>query len=165
MKIHEYQAKSILARHGVAVPRGGVAATPEEAMEVARTLSGPLFVVKSQVHAGGRGKGCFKEHASAGALERALSGQPGVPGQGGVRLAHSPGQVGDFAETMLGSTLVTRQTGRDGVKVRTLYVEQGCDIARELYLAVLVDRARERVVVMASTEGGTEIEEVAATHP
>ncbi|MBN1337477.1 MAG: ADP-forming succinate--CoA ligase subunit beta [Deltaproteobacteria bacterium] len=165
MKVHEYQAKDVLRRFGVAVPHGGSATTPAEAVEVARTLPGPVWVVKAQVHAGGRGKGRFRGEVSEDVLDRVLKGEDGVPGRGGVRLARSLEEVGGHAEAMLGRTLVTKQTGGSGVRVRRVYVEQGCAIARELYLAALLDRSRSQVVVMASTEGGTEIEEVAAHHP
>jgi succinyl-CoA synthetase beta subunit len=151
MNIHEYQAKQLMARFGVAVARGGVAYTADEAERVAKDLGGPVWVVKAQIHAGGRGKGKFKE-AAAG------SG-------GGVRVVKSVEDVRQAANQMLGATLVTKQTGPVGKEVKRVYVEQGCDIRRELYLGMLVDRATSRVTVMASTEGGMEIEEVAAKHP
>ncbi len=141
MNIHEYQAKELLAKHGVAVPRGGVASTPEEAEAVARDLGGPVWVVKAQVHAGGRGKG------------------------GGVKVVRALDEVGAAARAILGMTLVTPQTGPAGKLIRRVYVEEGCDIARELYLGMLIDRGTGRVTVMASTEGGMEIEEVAAREP
>ncbi len=141
MNIHEYQAKELLAKHGVAVPRGGVAYSPEEAEAVARDLGGPVWVVKAQVHAGGRGKG------------------------GGVKVVRALDEVGAAARAILGMTLVTPQTGPAGKLVRRVYVEEGCDIARELYLGMLIDRGTGRVTVMASTEGGMEIEEVAAREP
>ncbi|MBP7063459.1 ADP-forming succinate--CoA ligase subunit beta [Ferrovibrio sp.] len=141
MNIHEYQAKSLLAKYGVAVPRGGVAFTPDEAANVARELGGPVWVVKAQIHAGGRGKG------------------------GGVKVVKSIDAVSETAKNMLGMTLVTHQTGPEGKLVKRLYVEEGCDIKRELYLSLLIDRATSRVTVMASTEGGMDIEEVAAKHP
>ncbi len=141
MNIHEYQAKSLLAKYGVAVPRGGVAFTPEEAANVARELGGPVWVVKAQIHAGGRGKG------------------------GGVKVVKSIDAVTDTSKAMLGMTLVTHQTGPEGKLVKRLYVEEGCDIKRELYLSLLIDRATSRITVMASTEGGMDIEEVAAKHP
>jgi len=150
MNIHEYQAKELLRRYGVAVLQGGVAWTAEEAGRIAASLPGPLAVVKAQIHAGGRGKGRFV-------------GDPS--GQGGVRLARSPEQAAEHARAMLGHVLVTAQTGPSGKKVQRVYVEQGCDIARELYLSLLVDRMASRVAVIASSEGGMEIEEVAATHP
>ncbi len=141
MNIHEYQAKRLLAKYGVAVPRGEVAYTVEEARSVARDLGGPVWVVKAQVHAGGRGKG------------------------GGVKLARSLDEVTEAARDILDMTLVTPQTGPAGKVVRRIYIEEGCDIARELYLGLLVDRAAGCVTVMASTEGGVAIEEVAAREP
>ena len=150
MNIHEYQAKTLLGKFGVAVPRGGVAFTPEEAENVARELGGPIWVVKSQIHAGGRGAGRFEDDPD---------------GEGGVRLCKSLDDVRENARTMLGHVRVTRQTGPDGKEVKRLYIEEGCDIARELYLGMLIDRATSRVTVMASTEGGMEIEEVAAKTP
>jgi succinyl-CoA synthetase beta subunit len=143
MKIHEYQAKEILRRFGVSVPRGKLVTTAEEAVAAARELmtGKPVAVVKAQIHAGGRGKG------------------------GGVKLAKSPEQAGDLARAMLGMQLVTHQTGPQGQKVRKVYVEEGMDIARELYLGLTLDRAISRNVLMASSEGGVEIEEVAARHP
>jgi succinyl-CoA synthetase beta subunit len=150
MNIHEYQAKELLKGYGVAVLEGHVAWTPEEAEEAAAKLPGPVYVVKSQIHAGGRGAGRFAD-------------DPG--GKGGVRLAKSAAEVRAAAEAMLGHTLVTKQTGPAGKRVNRVYVEAGCDIKRELYLSLLIDRATSRVTVMASTEGGMEIEEVAAHHP
>jgi succinyl-CoA synthetase beta subunit len=141
MNIHEYQAKALLGQYGVATLKGHVAYTPEEAEASARDLGGPLWVVKAQIHAGGRGKG------------------------GGVKLARSVEEVRQLTNQMLGMTLVTHQTGPAGRQVRRVYVEDGCDIARELYLGVVIDRATARVTLMASTEGGVEIEEVAATQP
>ena len=141
MNIHEYQAKQLLRDFGVAVLRGGVAATPEEAVKVADGLGGPVWVIKAQIHAGGRGKG------------------------GGVKVVKSLEDVRAEARRMLGMTLVTPQTGPKGKAVRRVYVEEGCDIAREIYLGMLIDRATSRVTVMASSEGGIEIEEVAAKHP
>ena len=141
MNIHEYQAKSLLRAHGVAVPQGGVAFTPQEALEIAQTLSGPIWVVKAQIHAGGRGKG------------------------GGVKLAKSKEEVGTFADEILGMTLVTPQTGPQGRLVKKVYVEEGCSIAHEFYFSLLLDRASSRLIFLASTEGGVEIEEVAATNP
>ena len=151
MNIHEYQAKELLQavrRRGAAT--GHVAWTPEEAEAAARKLPGPVYVVKSQIHAGGRGAGRFADDPN---------------GKGGVRLARSPEEVRAAAEAMIGHTLVTKQTGPAGRKVRRVYVEAGCDIARELYLSLLVDRATARITIVASTEGGMEIEEVAAQHP
>jgi succinyl-CoA synthetase beta subunit len=150
MNIHEYQAKEVLAKYGVAVLKGGVAWSPEEAEKVAASLGTPVTVVKAQIHAGGRGKGRFLDDAS---------------GKGGVRIAKSPAEAKAAAEAMIGKVLVTAQTGPAGKKVQRVYVESGCDIARELYLGLLIDRAVGRVVIMASTEGGVEIEEVAAAHP
>jgi succinyl-CoA synthetase beta subunit len=150
MNIHEYQGKELLKGYGVAVLEGHVAWTPEEARAAAEKLPGPVYVVKSQIHAGGRGAGRFKDDPS---------------GKGGVRLAKSLDEVRDAAEAMLGHTLVTKQTGAAGRTVRRVYVEAGCDIKRELYLSFLIDRAKSRIVIMASTEGGMEIEEVAASHP
>ncbi|WP_299396308.1 ADP-forming succinate--CoA ligase subunit beta [Pelagibius sp.] len=150
MNIHEYQAKALLAKFGVAVPKGGVAFTPEEAENAARELGGPIYVVKSQIHAGGRGAGRFKDDPD---------------GQGGVRVCKSLDEVRENARKMLGHVLVTKQTGPAGKEVKRLYIEDGCDIARELYLGMLVDRATSRITIMASTEGGMEIEEVAAATP
>jgi succinyl-CoA synthetase beta subunit len=141
MNIHEYQAKTLLQPFGVAVLRGQVAYTPEDAEAAARELGGPVWVVKAQIHAGGRGKG------------------------GGVKLARSVEEVRQLASQMLGMTLVTHQTGPAGRQVRRVYVEDGCEIARELYLAALIDRASSRVTLMASSEGGVDIEEVAAKTP
>ncbi|WP_193172255.1 ADP-forming succinate--CoA ligase subunit beta [Nisaea nitritireducens] len=150
MNIHEYQAKQLLAKFGVAVPRGGVAYTPEEAEKVANELGGPVWVVKSQIHAGGRGAGRFKGNEN---------------GAGGVRVVKSVADVKSNAGEMIGATLVTKQTGPAGKEVSRIYVEEGCDIKRELYLSLLVDRDTSRVTVMASTEGGMEIEEVAEATP
>ena len=150
MNIHEYQAKALLGRYGVPVPRGGVAYTPEEAVRVAEGLGGGVYVVKSQIHAGGRGKGHFKEDPA---------------GKGGVRVVKSVEAVKAEAEAMLGRTLVTVQTGPAGKEVGRVYVEEGCDIARELYLSLLVDRKSGRVTAIASTEGGMAIEEVAEATP
>ncbi|HYG84777.1 MAG TPA: ATP-grasp domain-containing protein, partial [Azospirillum sp.] len=146
MNIHEYQAKGLLKKYGVAVPRGGVAYTPQEAETVARELGGPVWVVKSQIHAGGRGAGRFKGNEQ---------------GKGGVRVVKSVEEVGKNAADMLGKVLVTKQTGPEGKEVKRIYVEEGADIKRELYLGMLVDRASGTVTVIASTEGGMEIEEVA----
>src|SRR5579862_5607263 len=150
MNIHEYQAKALLEKFGVAVPKGAVAYTPQEAEKVARGLSGPAYVVKAQIHAGGRGAGRFQDNPS---------------GKGGVRVVKSPDEVGKAATEMLGHVLVTKQTGPKGREVKRIYVEEGCDIKRELYLGMLIDRRTSRVTVMASTEGGMEIEEVAAKTP
>jgi succinyl-CoA synthetase beta subunit len=165
MKIHEYQAKQILGKHGVAVLEGHVATTVDAAVAGAEKLGGPVWVVKSQIHAGGRGKGRFKEVASAADLEAVLAGTDGVPGLGGVRLARSLDEVRDAAADMLGKTLVTKQTGPEGKVVNQIYVEDGCRIATELYLGVLLDRGESKICIMASTEGGTEIEEVAEETP
>jgi succinyl-CoA synthetase beta subunit len=150
MNIHEYQAKQLLARYGVAVPKGFVAYTAEEAEKAAQQLPGPVWVVKSQIHAGGRGAGRFEGDSN---------------GKGGVRVVKSVADVKSNAAAMLGKVLVTKQTGPKGKEVKRLYVEDGCDIKRELYLSMLVDRATGRVTIVASTEGGMEIEEVAAKHP
>lgn len=164
MKIHEYQAKSILRRYGVAVPQGQAAKTPEEAVTAAEQLGGKIWVVKSQIHAGGRGKGRIRGEVDEAAIAAAATGHP-LPGPGGVRLAKSLDDVRAAATAMLGNTLVTKQTGMEGKTVGTIYVEGGVDIARELYLAVLLDRSTGRVLFMASAEGGTEIEEVAEKNP
>lgn len=150
MNIHEYQGKELLRRYGVAVLDGHVAWTPDEAVEAARKLPGPVYVVKSQIHAGGRGAGRFAHDPN---------------GKGGVRVVRSLEEVKAAAEAMIGKTLVTKQTGPQGKVVSRVYVEAGCDIKRELYLSLLVDRGTSRVLIMASTEGGMEIEEVAASHP
>ncbi len=150
MNIHEYQAKSLLRDYGVAVPRGGVAYTPKEAEDVAKELGGPVWVVKSQIHAGGRGAGRFKGNEQ---------------GKGGVRVVKSTEDVRDGAKEMLGAVLVTKQTGPAGKEVRRIYIEDGCDIQRELYLSLLVDRATSRITVIASTEGGMDIEVVAEKTP
>ncbi len=150
MNIHEYQGKELLRRYGVAVLDGHVAWTPDEAVEAAKKLPGPVYVVKSQIHAGGRGAGRFANDPN---------------GKGGVRVVKSLEDVRAAAEAMIGKTLVTKQTGPQGKVVSRVYVEDGCDIKRELYLSLLVDRGTSRVLVMASTEGGMEIEEVAHNHP
>jgi succinyl-CoA synthetase beta subunit len=141
MNIHEFQAKDILKRFGVAVPRGIVASTSEEAKAAAVELGGGVCVVKAQIHAGGRGKG------------------------GGVKVVKDADQAGEAARLMLGKNLVTHQTGPEGRQVRRVLVEQGVNIARELYLAMVLDRAQSRVTVICSSEGGVEIEEVAEKHP
>jgi len=151
MNIHEYQAKELLAKYGVPVPAGYAAMSVEEAVEAAKKLPGPLWVVKAQIHAGGRGKGRFKEL--------------GESAKGGVRLAHSIDEVREHAAEMLGKTLVTVQTGPAGKQVQRLYITDGVDIAKEFYLALLVDRESGRVAVVASTEGGVEIEKVAHETP
>ena len=150
MNIHEYQGKELLRRYGVAVLEGHVAHSAAEAEAAAAKLPGPIWVVKSQIHAGGRGAGRFAEDPQ---------------GKGGVRLAKSVAEARAAADAMIGKTLVTKQTGPAGKLVNHVYVEAGCDIARELYLGLLVDRETARVTIMASTEGGMEIEEVAEHHP
>ena len=169
MKIHEYQGKEVLRKLGVATLEGRVAYTPEEAREAAIALAAstgsPVVVVKSQIHAGGRGKGRIKEHSTAEVLEQVLRGEDNVAGKGGVRVVKTADDAAEAAKDLLGNTLVTKQTGVHGSKVRKVYVEAGCRIARELYLAILLDRAQSKVLIMASAEGGTEIEEVAAHTP
>jgi len=151
MNIHEYQAKDLLAKFGVPVPAGHAAMTVEDAVRAAKMLPGPLWVVKAQIHAGGRGKGKFKEL--------------GPDAKGGVRLARSIDEVRSAAEEMLGKTLVTVQTGAEGKQVQRLYITDGVDIEKEFYLALLVDRATGRIAVVASTEGGMDIEAVAHDTP
>lgn len=141
MNIHEYQAKSLLAKFGVAVPAGKVAFTVAEATAAAEQLGGPVWVVKAQIHAGGRGKG------------------------GGVKVVDSVQAVSQAATDILGMQLITHQTGPGGREVKRIYIEDGCDIARELYLGMLIDRASSRVTMIASTEGGMEIEQVASATP
>ena len=141
MNLHEYQSKALFAEFGIPVPEGQVASTPEDAAAAARKLGGELWVVKAQVHAGGRGKA------------------------GGVKLARSVEEVVQHAKALLGKRLVTHQSGSEGLPIDTVYVEAGSDIDRELYLSVLVDRSQNRVVIMASAAGGMDIEEVAATTP
>ena len=143
MNIHEYQAKELLSKYGVSVPKGRVAFTPDEAEETAKGIlkNNSVCVVKAQIHAGGRGKA------------------------GGVKLAKSHSEARQYAEGMLGKKLVTHQTGPEGKEVKKVLIEEGCNIGRELYLGMVVDRAAQRVVVMASSEGGVEIEEVAAKSP
>ena len=141
MNIHEYQAKQLLAKYGVAVPKGGVAYTADEAVKAAQALPGPVYVVKAQIHAGGRGKG------------------------GGVKVVKSIDDVKSAALKMLGMNLVTHQTGPKGKEVKRVYIEEGCEIKRELYLGMLLDRNLGRLIMMASTEGGMNIEEVAAKTP
>ncbi|MAO54106.1 MAG: ADP-forming succinate--CoA ligase subunit beta [Rhodospirillaceae bacterium] len=150
MNIHEYQGKQLLAKYGVSVPQGKVAYTVDEAVAAANELGGPVFVVKSQIHAGGRGAGKFKGNED---------------GKGGVRVVKSVDEVKENAAEMLGHVLVTKQTGPAGKEVKRLYIEEGCDIARELYLSVLLDRETSRIVIMASTEGGMDIEDVAHDSP
>ena len=141
MKIHEYQGKEILAKYGVKVPRGIPCLSVDEAVAAAEKLGGPVWVVKAQIHAGGRGKG------------------------GGVKVAKSLEQVREYATAILGMQLVTHQTGPEGQKVRRLLVEEGADIKKELYVSMVTDRVSQRVVLMASSEGGMDIEEVAESHP
>ncbi len=150
MNIHEYQAKALLAKFGVATPKGGVAYTAAEAEQVAGKLPGPVYVVKSQIHAGGRGAGKFKDDPN---------------GKGGVRVVKSLADVRTNTEAMLGKVLITKQTGPKGKEVKRVYIEEGLDIKRELYMGMLIDRATGRVTAMASSEGGMDIEEVAAKHP
>lgn len=151
MNIHEYQAKDLYRQYGIPTTKGYAAFTVDEAVEGAKKLPGPVWVVKSQIHAGGRGKGTFKEAAAGTA--------------GGVRLAKSIDEVKMFAKQMLGNTLVTIQTGDAGRVVKRLYVEDGSAIARELYLSALVDRATSRIAFIVSTEGGMDIEKVAHDTP
>ncbi|MFT4622910.1 MAG: succinyl-CoA synthetase beta subunit [Myxococcota bacterium] len=165
MKIHEYQAKGVLRRFGVPLLDGKAAGSPDEAVAAAEALGGSIWVVKSQIHAGGRGKGRFIEQVSAEGVSAAARGDEVPEGQGGVRLARSLDAVRDAAASMLGDTLVTKQTGADGRLVRTVYVEAGCQIERELYLSVLLDRACHQVVFMVSTAGGMDIEDVAHDSP
>jgi succinyl-CoA synthetase beta subunit len=151
MNIHEHQAKAVLSEFGVAVPKGFAAFTPEEAAEAAKKLPGPVYVVKSQIHAGGRGKGRFEGL--------------GPDAKGGVRVVKSVDDVKSNATEMLGRVLVTHQTGPKGKQVNRLYIEEGALIAKEFYLSLLVDRETSRVSVVASTEGGMDIEEVAHATP
>src|SRR6476661_1618251 len=141
MKIHEYQGKEILRKFGVTVPRGIPCMSVDEAVKAAETLGGPVWVVKAQIHAGGRGKG------------------------GGVKVAKSLDQVKDYANAIMGMQLITHQTGPQGQKVRRLLIEEGADIKKELYVSMVTDRVSQRVVLMASSEGGMDIEEVAHTNP
>ena len=141
MNLHEYQSKALFAEYGIPVPQGRVARTSQEAVAAAEALGGSLWVVKAQVHAGGRGKA------------------------GGVKLARSVDEVGEHAKAMLGQRLVTHQSGPEGLPIDTVYVESGSNIARELYLSFVVDRAAERIAIMASAAGGMDIEEVAASTP
>jgi succinyl-CoA synthetase beta subunit len=149
MKIHEYQGKQLFAAAGVPVPKGIVAKTPDEAAAAFKEVGTKVAVLKSQIHAGGRGKGRFKEH----------------PQQPGVVLVKSADEAREHAQRMLGSTLVTIQTGAEGKVVHTLFVEQGLEIARELYLGIVVDREAGKPVIIASSEGGMAIEEIAHEHP
>src|SRR5262245_44830741 len=151
MNVHEYQAKELLRHYGIPVAQGAPAFTTEEAVAAAQKLPGPVWVVKAQIHAGGRGKGKFRE--------------PEAGDKGGVRLARSIDEVRALAGQMLGKTLVTVQTGPAGRVVKRLFIEEGCDIGRELYLSALVDRATSRISFIASTEGGMDIEKVAHDTP
>lgn len=150
MNIHEYQAKELLAKYGVAVPKGIPAMSVAEAVAACDQLSGPLYVVKSQIHAGGRGAGKFKNNPT---------------GKGGVRLCKSKDEVKAAAEAMINQVLVTKQTGPEGKEVQRLYVTDGVDIKKEYYCSVVLDRDTSRVTFMVSTEGGMDIEEVAEKHP
>src|SRR5260221_10414657 len=141
MNIHEYQAKELLAKFGVPVPQGGVAYTATEAVEVARRLGGKLWVVKAQIHAGGRGKA------------------------GGVKLVRSEDEVAAASRELIGKKLVTHQTGPEGRQVKRVYVEAGCDIARELYLALSIDRAPGRITLIAAAQGRVEMEELGGAAP
>src|SRR4029078_7064227 len=151
MNIHEYQAKELLAKYGVPVPAGYAAMSVDEAVEAAGKLPRPLWVVKAAMHDGGRGKGKLRER--------------GESAKGGVRLAHSIDEVREHATEMLGNTLVTIQTGPQGKQVQRLYIPHGVDISKEFYLALLVDRETGRIAIVASTEGGMEIEKVAHETP
>ena len=151
MNIHEYQGKAVLKNFGVTVSAGAPAFTVDEAIAAAKSLPGPIYVVKSQIHAGGRGKGKFKELPA--------------DAKGGVRLAKSVDEVASFAKDMLGKTLVTVQTGPAGKQVNRLYIEDGSDIAKEFYLSMLVDRETSRIAYVVSTEGGMDIEKVAHDTP
>lgn len=150
MNIHEYQAKELLSKYGVAVPKGIPAMSVDEAVRAVGDLPGPLYVVKAQIHAGGRGAGHFKNNPE---------------GKGGVRLCKTEAEVKDAAEAMMNQVLVTKQTGADGKEVQRLYVTDGVDIAKEYYCSVLLDRATSRPTFMVSTEGGMDIEEVAEKTP
>src|SRR5215207_3999434 len=151
MNVHEYQAKELLATYGIAIPTGFAALSVDEAVAAARQLPGPLYVVKAQIHAGGRGKGKFREL--------------GAEAKGGVRLAKSIEEVEASAREMLGNTLVTIQTGEAGKQVNRLYITDGVDIAAEYYFALLVDRSSSRIAMVVSTEGGMSIEDVAHDTP
>ncbi|MEM7243596.1 MAG: ADP-forming succinate--CoA ligase subunit beta [Pseudomonadota bacterium] len=151
MNIHEYQAKQLLGAYGCPISKGVPVLAGDDAQAAAAQLGGPLWVVKAQIHAGGRGKGHFKEDAAGE--------------KGGVRLTHSAAEAAEEAQKMLGNTLVTHQTGPDGKQVNRIYIEDGSDIARELYLAALVDRTTSQIAFVASTEGGMNIEDVAAETP
>ena len=155
MNIHEHQAKQLLAKYGVAVPKGKVAYTPAEAESAFNELGAPLCAVKSQIHAGGRGKGRVYDAHDHKKLVM----------EGGVKLAKSAAEARDYATKLLGNLLITKQTGDSGRTVKRVYIETGSKIARELYLSIVIDRAVGLPVIMASTEGGMDIEEVAASHP
>jgi succinyl-CoA synthetase beta subunit len=162
LKIHEYQAKELMKARGIAVPEGRLATSVEEAVQAVRPLvestGNKVVVVKSQIHAGGRGKGRFKEYPDVAGVNVVLDGL-----EGGLKATEE--KVRELAKKMLGSTLVTIQTGEEGKQVNRLYIEQGIDIARELYLSIVLDRAQGRNILMASTEGGMDIEEVAEHTP
>jgi succinyl-CoA synthetase beta subunit len=160
VKIHEYQAKALFRQHGVPVPKGEVAFTPAEARDIAKKLGGRV-VVKAQIHAGGRGKGTFKDKATGETVMRPQGDKP----LGGVVVVDGADAAEELAKRMLGNVLVTKQSGAEGREVRRILVEEGMDIAREFYLAILLDRAVQAPVFIASAEGGTEIEEVAAARP
>ena len=151
MNIHEYQAKALLRSYGLPISDGRVVLRADEAKTMAGEIDGPIWVVKSQIHAGGRGKGHFKE--------------PEAGEKGGVRIAKSVSEAAEAARQMLGRTLITHQTGPAGKQVNRIYIEDGSDIARELYLALLVDRQTSRISFVCSTEGGMDIEEVAHSTP
>ncbi len=151
MNIHEYQAKELLRSYGIPVSDGRVVLKAEDDKTAAGELDGPLWVVKAQIHAGGRGKGHFKE--------------PEAGEKGGVRLARSVGEAAEFARQMLGRTLVTIQTGPSGKQVNRIYIEDGSDIEKEFYLSMLVDRETSRIAYVVSTEGGMDIEKVAHDAP
>ncbi|NCG21580.1 MAG: ADP-forming succinate--CoA ligase subunit beta [Rhodobacterales bacterium] len=165
MKIHEYQAKEILRRYGVPVLEGHAATSGDQAVAAAEKIGGKVWVVKSQIHAGGRGKGRFIEQVSAEAIALAVNGDDVDEGEGGVRLAFSLEDVRKHTESMLGHTLVTKQTGAEGKLVRTVFIEAGCNIDRELYLSVMLDRSENRILFMASKHGGMNIEDVAHDTP
>ena len=150
MNIHEYQAKELLAKYGVAVPKGIAAMSVAEAVAAVDQLPGPLYVIKAQIHAGGRGAGKFKNNPE---------------GKGGVRLCKSKDEIKAAAEAMMNQVLVTKQTGPEGKEVQRLYVTDGVDIKKEYYCSVVLDRDTSRVTFMVSTEGGMDIEEVAEKHP
>jgi succinyl-CoA synthetase beta subunit len=165
LKVHEFQAKALLRRYKVPLLVGEHADSPDQAVAAAKTIGGALWVVKSQIHAGGRGKGRFKEQVSAAAIAKAAVGDDAGEGKGGVRLARSLDDVRTHAADMLGQTLVTKQTGPEGKVVKHLFIEAGCDIDREMYLSILLDRSKNKVLFMASSAGGVDIEDVAEHHP